>query len=197
MFRRTGWTPMSGRSGRRAASATTRPALPNWPPSAGRMASSWWSWRPPAATSGWPSCCCGSSASPARAAQCPQRAPFRRGDGLPGEDRHGSTPASSPTTPRSGGPADAAAEPAQQRLKALVSRLSQVTGDLIVNKQRRAAATDAETSTASTRSSCCSSASSATSSGEIASLIDDDPLWARLDRPCARSRAWPAAPSPC
>ena len=35
--------------------------------------------------------------------------------------------------------------PAQQRLKALVSRLSQVTGDLVANKQRRAAASSAET----------------------------------------------------
>ncbi|WP_370463547.1 IS110 family transposase [Mesorhizobium sp.] len=34
---------------------------------------------------------------------------------------------------------------AQQRLKALVARLSQVTADLTVQKQRKSAATDADT----------------------------------------------------
>ena len=62
--------------------------------------------------------------------------------------------------------------PAQQRLKALVSRLSQATG-LRPAAPRR--------STASTRSSAVFKRQERRLSGEVASLIDDDPLWARLD----------------
>ena len=52
--------------------------------------------------------------------------------------------------------------PGQQRLNALVARLCQITDDLVVQKQRLKRQTR-------------------TLEGEIASLIDDDPLWARLD----------------
>ncbi|MER8550390.1 hypothetical protein NKH41_33020 [Mesorhizobium sp. M1169] len=71
---------------------------------------------------------------------------------------------------------------AQQRLKALVARLAQVTGDLTIQKQRKSTVADAETSPASTRSLFCSSVRAADLKGEIASLIDDDPLWACLDQ---------------
>ncbi len=71
--------------------------------------------------------------------------------------------------------------PAQQRLKALVSRLSQVTGDLVANKQRRAAASSAETLDSIDEVIVLLKRQERRLSGEIASLIDDDPLWARLD----------------
>jgi transposase len=75
--------------------------------------------------------------------------------------------------------------PAQQRLKALVARLRQVTDDLTVQKQRRASLLDnaemlasiGEVITLLTRQ-------SRTLEGEIASMIDDDPLWAKL------AKAW-------
>jgi transposase len=71
---------------------------------------------------------------------------------------------------------------AQQRLKALVSRLSQVTGDLTVNKQRRSAVTDAETIASLDEIIFLLKRQQRRLEGEIASLIDDDPLWARLDK---------------
>ena len=70
---------------------------------------------------------------------------------------------------------------AQQRLKALVSRLSQVTGDLTVNKQRRSAAADAETIASLDEIIFLLKRQQRRIEGEIASLIDDDPLWARLN----------------
>jgi transposase len=69
--------------------------------------------------------------------------------------------------------------PAQMRLRALVARLSQVTGDLTVNKQRSSAAADAETIASLDEVLALEQRRLA---GEIASLIDDDPLWACLDR---------------
>lgn len=71
---------------------------------------------------------------------------------------------------------------AQQRLKALVARLSQVTGDLIVQKQRRSAAFDAETVASLDEVIALLKRQQRRLEGEIASLIDDDPLWARLDQ---------------
>lgn len=71
--------------------------------------------------------------------------------------------------------------PAQQRLKALVSRLSQVSGDLVANKQRRTAAGSAETLDSIDEIIALLKRQERRLSGEIASLIDDDPLWARLD----------------
>jgi len=71
----------------------------------------------------------------------------------------------------------------QQRLKALVARLSQVTGDLTINKQRKsAAAVDAETLTSLGEVIALLKRQQRRLEGEIASLIDDDPLWARLDQ---------------
>ena len=71
---------------------------------------------------------------------------------------------------------------AQLRLKALVARLSQVTGDLTVQKQRKSAALDAETIASLDEVIALLTRQSRRLEGEIASLIDDDPLWACLDR---------------
>jgi transposase len=71
---------------------------------------------------------------------------------------------------------------AQQRLKALVARLSQVTDDLTVQKQRRSAAADAETIASLDEVIALFKRQQRRLEGEIASLIDDDPLWARLDQ---------------
>ncbi|WP_292715663.1 IS110 family transposase [Mesorhizobium sp.] len=71
---------------------------------------------------------------------------------------------------------------AQQRLKALVARLYQVTGDLTVQKQRRSAAADAETIASLDEVIVMFKRQSRRLEGEIASLIDDDPLWACLDQ---------------
>ena len=70
---------------------------------------------------------------------------------------------------------------AQVRLSALVARLSQVTGDLVVHKQRRHAARDEETRASLDEVIALLLRQSRRLEGEIASLIDDDPLWARLD----------------
>ena len=70
----------------------------------------------------------------------------------------------------------------QQRLQALVARLGQVTGDLTINKQRRSAACDAETIASLDEVIALLKRQSRRLEGEIASLIDDDPLWAALDR---------------
>jgi transposase len=71
---------------------------------------------------------------------------------------------------------------AQQRLKALVSRLSQVTGDLSIQKQRRSAAADAETLASLDEVIALLKRQQRRLAGEVASLIDDDPLWAALDK---------------
>lgn len=69
----------------------------------------------------------------------------------------------------------------QQRLTALAARLGQVTGDLIIQKQRRCTARDAETLESLDEVIALLRRQSRRLEGEIASMIDDDPLWARLD----------------
>jgi transposase len=70
---------------------------------------------------------------------------------------------------------------AQQRLKALVARLRQVTDDLTVQKQRRASMLDnAEMKASVDEVIALLKRQSRTLEGEIASMIDDDPLWAKL-----------------
>lgn len=71
---------------------------------------------------------------------------------------------------------------AQQRLKALVARLSQVGSDLTIQKQRKSATADAETIASLDEIIALLMHQSRRLEGEIASLIDDDPLWACLDR---------------
>lgn len=70
---------------------------------------------------------------------------------------------------------------AQQRLKALVARLRQVTDDLTVQKQRRASLLDNPEMLASIDEVIALlKRQSRSLEGEIASMIDDDPLWALL-----------------
>lgn len=71
---------------------------------------------------------------------------------------------------------------AQQRLTALVARLSQVGSDLTIQKQRKSAAATAETIASLDEVIALLVRQSRRLEGEIASLIDDDPLWACLDR---------------
>jgi transposase len=68
----------------------------------------------------------------------------------------------------------------QRRLKALVTRLRQVTNDLTVQKQRRASVADAETRASLDEVIALLKRQSRTLEGEIASMIDDDPLWSQL-----------------
>jgi len=74
---------------------------------------------------------------------------------------------------------------AQQRIKALVARLRQVTDDLTVQKQRRSTLADnAEMLASINEVIALLNRQSRRLEGEIASMIDDDPLWAQL------SEAW-------
>ncbi len=73
-------------------------------------------------------------------------------------------------------------KPAQMRLQALVARLSQVTGDLIIQKQRRSVARDAQAVESLNEVIALLVRQSRRLEGEIASMIDDDPLWAGLDK---------------
>ena len=74
-----------------------------------------------------------------------------------------------------------APKPSQQRLSALVARLAQVSGDLTVNKQRLDAARHEECRESLREVMALLQRQSRKLAGEIASLIDDDPLWSRLD----------------
>jgi transposase len=70
---------------------------------------------------------------------------------------------------------------AQQRLRALVTRLRQVTDDLTVQKQRRSGLLDNGEMLASIDEVIALlKRQSRSLEGEIASMIDDDPLWALL-----------------
>ncbi len=70
---------------------------------------------------------------------------------------------------------------AQQRIKALVARLRQVTDDLTVQKQRRSSLLDnAEMLASLDEVIALLKRQSRKLEGEIASTIDDDPLWAQL-----------------
>lgn len=71
--------------------------------------------------------------------------------------------------------------PSQQRLKALVVRLRQVTDDLVVQKQRRCSVVDDEMRKSIDEVIVLLKRQSRTLEGEIASQIDDDPLWSHLD----------------
>jgi transposase len=69
----------------------------------------------------------------------------------------------------------------QQRLKALVARLRQITDDLIVQKQRRSSLRDnAEMLASVDEVIALLKRQSRTLEGEIGSMIDDDPSWAHL-----------------
>ena len=70
---------------------------------------------------------------------------------------------------------------AQKRLQALVARLSQVTGDLTIQKQRRSATAEPEIIASLDEVIILLKRQQRQLEGEVASLIDDDPLWACLD----------------
>lgn len=70
---------------------------------------------------------------------------------------------------------------AQKRLQALVARLAQVTGDTTIQKQCRSATTEPEIIASLGEVIALLKRQQRQLEGEIASLIDDDPLWARLD----------------
>lgn len=71
--------------------------------------------------------------------------------------------------------------PQQRRLKALVARLRQVTDDLTIQKHRRSAASiEAEMLASLDEVIALLKRQSRTLEGEIASMIDDDPLWAQI-----------------
>ncbi|MGH6682785.1 MAG: transposase, partial [Pseudolabrys sp.] len=73
----------------------------------------------------------------------------------------------------------------QQRLKAFVARLRQVTDDLTVQKQRRSSLLDNPEMLASINEVIAVlKRQSRTLSGEIGSMINDDPLWAHLEQAC-------------
>jgi transposase len=71
--------------------------------------------------------------------------------------------------------------PLQQRLNALVARLRQVTEDLTVQKQRRSCALNEEMVMSIDEVIALLKRQAKALAGEIGSLIDDDPLWSRLD----------------
>lgn len=71
---------------------------------------------------------------------------------------------------------------AQMRLSALMARLSQVTSDLTVQRQRRSATRDQQSVESLNEVIALLVRQSRTLEGEIASMIDDDPLWACLNQ---------------
>ena len=70
---------------------------------------------------------------------------------------------------------------AQQLLKALVGRLKQVTNDLTVQQQRRSAMTDTTALESIGEVIALLKRQSKKLEGEIGSMIDEDPLWSKLD----------------
>lgn len=70
--------------------------------------------------------------------------------------------------------------PGQQRLTRLVRRLGQVTADLSAHKNRLAACDEAEIAASLNRVMDVLRREARSLEGEVASLIDDDPLWAAL-----------------
>lgn len=69
----------------------------------------------------------------------------------------------------------------QKRLKALATRLRQITQDITVNKQRRSQCFDVESGISIDAVVALLNRQAKTIEGEIASLISDDPLWSKLD----------------
>jgi transposase len=69
----------------------------------------------------------------------------------------------------------------QIRLKALVTRLSQITSDLITQKQRLSSCEDAEAQESLAEVAALLKRQARHTEGEIASMIDDDPLWGKLN----------------
>lgn len=72
--------------------------------------------------------------------------------------------------------------PTQQRLTALVARLRQVTGDLGIQKQRLHTVTEPTARQGLLEVIALFKRQSKALTGEIAAIIDQDPLWAALDK---------------
>lgn len=68
----------------------------------------------------------------------------------------------------------------QLRLRALVTRLGQITRDLTVQKQRLSSCGDDETQASLKEVMALLMRQARRTEGEIASMIDDDPVWAKL-----------------
>lgn len=68
----------------------------------------------------------------------------------------------------------------QQRLKALATRLGQLGDDITTQKQRRAATDDPESRQSLDHVIACLDTEASRIEGEIASLINDHPLWAAI-----------------
>lgn len=68
----------------------------------------------------------------------------------------------------------------QMRLKALVTRLSQISGDLTIQKQRLSATCDQYARDSLAEVVALLKRQARQLEGEIASMMDDDPLWAKL-----------------
>jgi transposase len=68
----------------------------------------------------------------------------------------------------------------QLRLKALVTRLSQISGDLTIQKQRLSITSDSDARASLAEVVALLKRQARQIEGEIASMIDDDPLWAKL-----------------
>ncbi len=69
----------------------------------------------------------------------------------------------------------------QQKLKDFAKRLQQVTSDITIQKQRLSATTNLEIISSLNEVIILLKKQAKSLEGEIASLIDDDPLWAKLD----------------
>lgn len=76
--------------------------------------------------------------------------------------------------------AGAPPDPGQLRLKSLVTRLSQITRDLTVQKQRLSSCLDEEARASLAEVAELLKRQARHIEGEIACMIDDDPVWARL-----------------
>ena len=72
----------------------------------------------------------------------------------------------------------------QQRLRRLSKRLSQISGDISLHKQRLALAEDDEIRVSLGEVLTLLKRQSKSLQGEICSIINDDPLWAKLDEAC-------------
>jgi transposase len=136
-----------------------------------------------AATNGFPSLpAVVGVGSSLRHGQCEERTLLRRGDGLPGEDRQDGRRRHRPLWRGQTAAADAAAERGPAAAQGAGRPAFQVTADLTVQKQRKSAATDADTIASLDEVIALFKRQLRRLEGEIASLINDDPLWAGLDQ---------------
>src|SRR5882757_7198349 len=185
MFLRRLWMPASGGTGPRRVSSRRRRASRPWRRSAGSTRLRWRLWKPPADTRSWRLRCCGAT---------PSRPPS-------------STPGTSIASPKRWASwktdridagviawyADAkrivAQEPAsqaQERLKALVTRLRQLTELRTMQSNQRRLVGESDINRMFGEIMAMIARQTRELEHEIAALIDADPLWQKLDE-CFRS----------